>query len=48
MYEIKLSVLDKYKKEIMISIGTSDDYEEAVIQGSNEVRLGSIIFDNDY
>jgi pyridoxal phosphate enzyme (YggS family) len=48
MYEIKSRVLDKYNKEIMISIGTSDDFEEAINQGSNEVRLGSIIFDNDY
>ena len=48
MYEIKLNVLEKYGKEIIISIGTSDDYEEAIIHGSNEVRLGGIIFDNDY
>jgi pyridoxal phosphate enzyme (YggS family) len=44
MFDIKNNIWEKYTKDITISMGTSDDYEDAIIQGSNEVRLGSIVF----
>jgi pyridoxal phosphate enzyme (YggS family) len=48
MYEIKKTICEKYKRDLesfKISTGTSDDFEEAILNGSNEVRLGSIVFE---
>lgn len=37
--------LDIDKDSFTLSFGTSDDYEAAVLEGSNEVRVGGLIFD---
>ncbi len=33
------------KDSFTLSFWTSDDYEAAVLEGSNEVRVGRLIFD---
>jgi pyridoxal phosphate enzyme (YggS family) len=48
MYEIKMELCSKFAvnpDEFILSLGTSDDFEEAIIHGSNEVRIGGYIFD---
>jgi len=47
MYEMKEKLRETHKlgEELVLSMGTSDDWEEAVIEGgANEVRLGTTIF----
>ena len=48
LYDLKTKISNQLKiskDEIIISNGTSSDYEDAIKYGSNEVRLGSILFD---
>ena len=48
MYKLRNEICEKLnveKDEFILSIGTSDDYENAVLEGSNEVRIGGLIFD---
>jgi pyridoxal phosphate enzyme (YggS family) len=48
MYKIKEKICEKFSRDrddFIISMGTSDDFEDAILYGSNEVRLGSIIFE---
>ena len=48
MQEIKLTLCEKFnlnKEEFILSIGTSDDFEKAIEYGSNEVRIGGLLFD---
>jgi pyridoxal phosphate enzyme (YggS family) len=48
MMKIKLEICEKFKidnNNFQISMGTSDDYEEAIKCGSNEIRVGGLIFD---
>lgn len=37
-------VRDKFGKELELSMGMSGDFEEAILNGSNYVRIGSLIF----
>jgi len=48
MKEIKLTLCKNFnlnKEEVILSIGTSDDFEKAIEYGSNEVRIGGLLFD---
>jgi pyridoxal phosphate enzyme (YggS family) len=48
MQVIKLTLCEKFnlnKEEFILSIGTSDDFEKAIEYGSNEVRIGGLLFD---
>jgi pyridoxal phosphate enzyme (YggS family) len=48
MHEIKAQICKQFNidfNNFTISMGTSDDFEEAILNGSNEVRLGSIVFE---
>lgn len=46
-YEIFLDISQKYLYNIIepvLSMGMSDSYEEAVLEGANEIRVGSAVF----
>jgi pyridoxal phosphate enzyme (YggS family) len=48
MCQIKDQICEKFsldKDEFLLSFGTSDDFEQAIIHGSNEVRVGSLLFE---
>jgi len=48
MVEIKNNICDKYgldKNQFIASFGTSQDFEEAILSGSDEVRIGHQIFE---
>ena len=48
MVEIKNEICEKYsldKNKFIASFGTSQDYEEALLSGSDEVRVGHQIFE---
>jgi pyridoxal phosphate enzyme (YggS family) len=48
MYQIKSKICEKFNlnpEEFILSLGTSDDYEKAIEYGSNEVRIGGLLFD---
>lgn len=48
MYDLKLKICNNYGidlEDFTLSLGTSDDFEEAIAHGSNEVRIGGYIFD---
>ena len=48
MVEIKNNICDKYgldKDKFIASFGTSQDFEEAILSGSDEVRIGHQIFE---
>ena len=50
MGEIKNEICEKYgfdKDKFIASFGTSQDFEEAIISGSDEVRIGHQIFEVD-
>ena len=50
VHDLKLKMLEEFTEfknpaNFVISMGTSHDYEEAIIEGgSNEIRLGTTIF----
>ena len=48
MYELKQKILETFhtpEEEFIMSIGTSQDYENAIIEGgSTEIRIGTQIF----
>ena len=47
MYGLKCSLCEKFSinhDEFTLSFGTSDDYENAIIYGSNEIRIGTLLF----
>jgi len=48
MFQFKKMICDNLfidKESFVLSFGTSDDFEAAVLEGSNEVRVGGLIFD---
>jgi PLP dependent protein len=48
MFEIKSNICEKFNvgaSDFVLSLGTSDDYEKAIEYGSNEVRIGGLLFD---
>ncbi len=48
MYKFREEICEKLdidKNQFILSFGTSDDYEAAILEGSNEVRIGGLIFD---
>jgi pyridoxal phosphate enzyme (YggS family) len=48
MYDLKRKICETYSLDVqkfVLSLGTSDDYPEAIKNGSNEVRIGGLIFD---
>jgi uncharacterized pyridoxal phosphate-containing UPF0001 family protein len=48
MLSIKDKICEKYslnKEKFIASFGTSQDYEEAILSGSDEVRVGHQIFE---
>ena len=48
MVELKNTICDKYgldKDKFIASFGTSQDFEEAILSGSDEVRIGHQIFE---
>jgi pyridoxal phosphate enzyme (YggS family) len=48
MNDVKNLICNKYSlnhDDFFSSYGTSDDFEQAILNGSNEVRLGGVIFD---
>ena len=48
MVELKNNICDKYgldKDKFIASFGTSQDFEEAILSGSDEVRIGHQIFE---
>ncbi len=48
-YEIFLDISQKYLYNItkpVLSMGMSDSYEEAVLEGATEIRVGSAVFGN--
>lgn len=47
MYRLKNVICEKFSinpDEFVLSFGTSDDYENAILHGSNEIRIGTLIF----
>ena len=47
MYNFKLEICEELsieKEKFVLSLGTSDDFESAILEGSNEVRVGGLIF----
>ena len=51
MYDLKQSISShlNVQGELTLSMGTSLDYEDAVMEGSTEVRVGTTIFgERDY
>lgn len=44
LVELKLKLDTKYKLDLLLSMGMSNDFEEAIRQGSTSVRVGSSIF----
>lgn len=34
----------KYGENLLLSMGMSGDYEEAIMNGSNMIRIGTLIF----
>ena len=50
MVEIKKEICDKYNLDLnkfIASFGTSQDFDEAILSGSDEVRIGHQIFEVD-
>ena len=50
MIEIKKEICDKYNLDLnsfIASFGTSQDFDEAILSGSDEVRIGHQIFEMD-
>lgn len=48
LYDLKLKICEKFNTnpdEFILSLGTSDDFEKAILFGSNEVRIGSLVFE---
>lgn len=48
MYQLKQKICNTFgfsQEEFTVSIGTSDDFEEAIACGSDEVRIGSLLFE---
>lgn len=48
MFELKSKICEKFNgnmDEFVLSLGTSDDYDKAIEYGSNEVRIGGLLFD---
>ena len=48
MIELKKEICEKYnldKNKFIASFGTSQDFEEAILSGSDEVRIGHQIFE---
>ena len=55
MYTLKSQVMAEFPQlnltpdSFILSMGTSADFEEAIIEGANEVRVGTILFgERDY
>lgn len=52
MHDLKERLCDQYpklKEEFILSMGTSADFETAIVEGANEVRVGTILFgERDY
>jgi len=47
MYKLKNNLCEKFglnTDEFTLSFGTSDDYENAIMNGSNEIRIGTLLF----
>lgn len=47
MYDLKQKICEKFSiniDEFILSFGTSEDYENAIINGSNEIRIGTLLF----
>ena len=50
MLEIKNEICEKYsldKNKFIASFGTSQDFNEAILSGTDEVRIGHQIFEVD-
>jgi len=47
VYDLKLEIFKKYKdleKDFTLSMGTSEDYELAILNGASEIRIGTKLF----
>ena len=47
MQKMKEQVIEQFntdRESFILSMGTSNDFEDAIIEGSNEVRIGTTIF----
>ena len=47
MFNLKTMICEKFsinKDDFIISFGTSEDYENAILNGSNEIRIGTLLF----
>lgn len=47
MYKLKNTLCERFSinpDEFTLSFGTSDDYENAIMNGSNEIRIGTLLF----
>jgi uncharacterized pyridoxal phosphate-containing UPF0001 family protein len=50
MYQLKQEILKDFPtlaltpETFILSMGTSADFEEAIVHGANEVRVGTILF----
>jgi uncharacterized pyridoxal phosphate-containing UPF0001 family protein len=58
MYQLKERILQEHAGSLpeglnadtfIVSMGTSADFEQAIVEGANEVRVGTILFgERDY
>lgn len=52
MYELKQKTMEEFKLQedsFVLSMGTSADFEDAIVEGANEVRVGTVLFgERDY
>jgi pyridoxal phosphate enzyme (YggS family) len=44
MQELSANILTKFNKNIILNMGMSNDFQTAIQNGSNEIRIGSAIF----
>ena len=41
------NIKDSINKNLKLSMGMSQDYQEALMEGSNLIRVGSMLFEKD-
>jgi uncharacterized pyridoxal phosphate-containing UPF0001 family protein len=47
MYQLKEKLIAKFgidPEQFILSMGTSADFEDAIVEGSTEVRVGTVLF----
>lgn len=47
VYQLKQKLIEEFKldpESLILSMGTSADFEEAIVEGATEVRVGTVLF----